>query len=181
MEIPGLGTYINRMNELSASPPDTLTSLIGMDRAELARAVEAIGEPEKGAILRAKQLWHWIYHHGVDDFSHMTSLNGALRDALAASYTLERPKITREQKSQDGTRKWLLRFADGQEAESVFIPEEDLGALSRGAVLGGDREVHASDGVPPKIAVAEVATAVASIPANAVFAAGTQALLAQIA
>ena len=60
MEIPGLGTYINRMNELSASPPDTLTSLIGMDRAELARAVEAIGEPEKSAILRAKQLWHWI-------------------------------------------------------------------------------------------------------------------------
>ena len=136
MEIPGLGTYINRMNELSASPPDTLTSLIGMDRAELARAVEAIGEPEKGAILRAKQLWHWIYHHGVDDFSHMTSLNGALRDALAASYTLERPKITREQKSQDGTRKWLLRFADGQEAESVFIPEEDRGALCMSSQVG---------------------------------------------
>ncbi|MFP6690844.1 MAG: 23S rRNA (adenine(2503)-C(2))-methyltransferase RlmN, partial [Alphaproteobacteria bacterium] len=124
------------MNELSASPPDTLTSLIGMDRAELARAVEAIGEPEKSAILRAKQLWHWIYHHGVDDFSHMTSLNGALRDALAASYTLERPKITREQKSQDGTRKWLLRFADGQEAESVFIPEEDRGALCMSSQVG---------------------------------------------
>ena len=136
MEIPGLGTYINRMNELSASPPATLTSLIGMDRAELARAVEAIGEPEKGAILRAKQLWHWIYHHGVDDFSHMTSLNGALRAALAASYTLERPKITREQKSQDGTRKWLLRFADGQEAESVFIPEEDRGALCMSSQVG---------------------------------------------
>ena len=42
MEIPGLGTYINRMNELSASPPDTLTSLIGMDRAELARVVPVL-------------------------------------------------------------------------------------------------------------------------------------------
>ena len=111
-------------------------------RAELARAVEAIGEPEKGAILRAKQLWHWIYHHGVDDFSHMTSLNGALRDALAASYTLERPKITREQKSQDGTRKWLLRFADGQEAEFLH---SDVAAVrkpkwyllgTKGAIVG---------------------------------------------
>ena len=95
-----------------------------------------IGESEKSAKLRAKQLWHWIYHHGVDDFSHMSSLNGALREALAATYTLARPKITREQLSEDGTRKWLLRFADGQEAESVYIPEEDRGALCMSAQVG---------------------------------------------
>lgn len=136
MEFPGAATYINRMNELNAPAPDTRVSLIGMDRAELARAVEAIGESEKSAKMRAKQLWHWIYHHGMDNFAHMTSLNGALREALAAAYTLARPKITREQKSEDGTCKWLLRFSDGQEAESVFIPEKDRGALCMSSQVG---------------------------------------------
>ena len=136
VEIPGPDTYIIRMSELSALAPDTRVSLIGMDRAELACAVEAIGESAKSAKLRAKQLWHWIYHHGVDDFAHMSSLNGALREALAAAYTLARPEISRLQESQDGTRKWLLRFADGQEAESVFIPEEDRGALCMSAQVG---------------------------------------------
>ena len=124
------------MNDLSASAPDERVSLIGLNRSELARAVAQIGETKKSANLRAKQLWHWIYHHGVDDFSHMSSLNGALRDALAVAYTLARPKITRDQLSEDGTRKWLLRFANGQEAESVYIPEEDRGALCMSAQVG---------------------------------------------
>ena len=136
MEIPVRGTYIIRMNDLSASASDERVSLIGLNRSELARAVAQIGETKKSANLRVKQLWHWIYHHGVDDFSHMSSLNGALREALAATYTLARPKITRDQLSEDGTRKWLLRFADGQEAESVYIPEEDRGALCMSAQVG---------------------------------------------
>ena len=127
LEIAGAGTYIIRMNQKSAPPSQDSVSLIGMDRAELAHALAEIGESDKSAKLRAKQLWHWIYHHGVDDFAHMSSLNRALREALAAVYTLARPEIAREQLSEDGTRKWLLRFTDGQEAESVFIPEEDRG------------------------------------------------------
>ena len=107
-----------------------------MDRAELAGQLVAMGEPEKGAKLRAKQLWHWIYHHGVADFGEMTTLNGPLREALAEKFTLARPDVAREQRSEDGTRKWLLRFEDGQEAESVFIPEEDRGALCLSSQVG---------------------------------------------
>jgi 23S rRNA (adenine2503-C2)-methyltransferase len=136
VEIAGAGTYITGMSEASAPEPVDRVSLIGMDRAELARAVAEIGESEKAARLRAKQLWHWIYHHGVDDFARMSSLNGPLRQALADAYTLARPEIARLQKSTDGTRKWLLRFDDGQEAESVFIPEEDRGALCMSAQVG---------------------------------------------
>ncbi len=136
LEIAGAGTYIIRMNQKSAPPSQDSVSLIGMDRAELAHALAEIGESDKSAKLRAKQLWHWIYHHGVDDFAHMSSLNRALREALAAVYTLARPEIAREQLSEDGTRKWLLRFTDGQEAESVFIPEEDRGALCMSVQVG---------------------------------------------
>jgi len=124
------------MNETSAPPSRNLTNLIGLDRAELARAMVTIGEPEKAAKLRAKQLWHWIYHHGAVDFAHMSTLNGPLREALANAFTLARPVVAREQVSQDGARKWLLRFDDGQEAESVFIPEEDRGALCLSSQVG---------------------------------------------
>ena len=98
--------------------------LIGLERAELANELAAIGE----APFRARQLWHWIYHRGVADFEAMTSLSRGLRGKLADRFTLQRPSIRLEQHSHDGTRKWLLRFGDGNEAETVFIPEEDRGA-----------------------------------------------------
>jgi 23S rRNA (adenine2503-C2)-methyltransferase len=107
-------------------------SLIGLERAELANELAAIGE----APFRARQLWHWIYHRGVADFQAMTSLSRGLREKLADRFTLERPSIRLEQRSNDGTRKWLLRFGDGNEAETVFIPEADRGALCLSSQVG---------------------------------------------
>jgi 23S rRNA (adenine2503-C2)-methyltransferase len=107
-------------------------SLIGLEPAELAKELAAIGE----APFRARQLWHWIYHRGVADFEAMTSLSRALREKLADRFTIERPSIRLEQRSNDGTRKWLLRFGDGNEAETVFIPEEDRGALCLSSQVG---------------------------------------------
>ena len=107
-------------------------SLIGLERAELANELAAIGE----APFRARQLWHWIYHRGVADFEAMTSLSRGLRGKLADRFTLQRPSIRLEQHSHDGTRKWLLRFGDGNEAETVFIPEEDRGALCLSSQVG---------------------------------------------
>src|SRR5207248_1054144 len=39
-------------------------------------------------------------------------------------------------RSVDGTQKWLLRFDDGQEVETVHIPEEDRGALCVSSQVG---------------------------------------------
>jgi 23S rRNA (adenine2503-C2)-methyltransferase len=107
-------------------------SLIGLERTELANELAAIGE----APFRARQLWHWIYHRGAADFEAMTSLSRGLREKLAERFTLQRPSIRLEQRSNDGTRKWLLRFRDGNEAETVFIPEEDRGALCLSSQVG---------------------------------------------
>ncbi len=92
----------------------------------------AIGAPA----FRARQLWHWIYHRGATDFAAMTSLAKDFRARLAESFAIERPAIVAAQHSVDGTRKWLLRFADGQEVESVHIPEEDRGTLCCSAQVG---------------------------------------------
>ncbi|MEO5374561.1 MAG: 23S rRNA (adenine(2503)-C(2))-methyltransferase RlmN [Alphaproteobacteria bacterium] len=85
---------------------------------------------------RAKQVWHWLYHRGVTDFAAMTSLSRPCREMLAERCTITRPEVAREQTSSDRTRKWLLRFSDGQEAETVFIPEDDRGAACLSTQVG---------------------------------------------
>ncbi len=111
---------------------EKLKNLIGLDRDELAAELAAIGEKP----FRAKQLWHWIYHRGESDFAAMTTLSKEARETLAGRFRLTRPEIVRQQTSQDRSRKWLLGFADGNEAECVFIPEEDRGALCISSQVG---------------------------------------------
>lgn len=107
-------------------------NLIGLDRDDLVQVAASIGEKP----FRAKQLWHWIYHRGATDFSQMTTLSKSVRARLSETFSLDRPAIGREEKSTDGTCKWLLRFPDGNEAETVFIPEEDRGALCISSQVG---------------------------------------------
>jgi 23S rRNA (adenine2503-C2)-methyltransferase len=72
--------------------------------------------------MRAAQIWRWIHHFGVTDFDRMTDIGKDVRVVLADRYAVARPEVTERQISGDGTRKWLLRFAPGIEAEAVFIP-----------------------------------------------------------
>ncbi len=118
-----------------APPPEPAggrTTLVGLSRAELEAEVVALGEPA----FRARQLWHWIYHRGASDFACMTTLGKTLRGRLAERFTLGRPEVALAQTSFDGTRKWLLRFTDGQEVESVHIPDEDRGTLCVSSQVG---------------------------------------------
>ena len=109
-----------------------LTNLVGLSRDELKAEMAAIGEKP----FRAKQLWHWIYHQGVTDFAEMTTLAKPLRTKLAETFVVWRPEVVREQTSSDGTRKWLLKLEDGNEVETVFIPEEDRGAVCVSTQVG---------------------------------------------
>ena len=120
--------------ELFAPPvrSDSRKNLIGLDRAELADELKSIGQPA----FRARQLWHWIYFRGTTDFAAMTTLSKDFRAELAKHYVVERPGVVVDKQSIDGTRKWLMRFADGQEAETVHIPEEDRGALCVSSQVG---------------------------------------------
>src|SRR5579875_2597281 len=107
-------------------------NLVGLSRDELTAELATLG----AAPFRARQLWHWIYHRGVTDFAAMTTLAKDFRAQLAGRYVVARPLESRAQLSRDGTRKWLLRFADGQEAECVHIPEEDRGTLCVSSQVG---------------------------------------------
>lgn len=108
------------------------TWLIGQDRAALSELVAGLGEPA----FRAKQLYHWIYHRGARDFDSMTNVSKSLRAKLSDIASLDRPAATSHQVSEDGTQKWLFRFADGNEAETVFIPDADRGTLCVSSQVG---------------------------------------------
>ncbi|HVI90563.1 MAG TPA: 23S rRNA (adenine(2503)-C(2))-methyltransferase RlmN [Dongiaceae bacterium] len=107
-------------------------NLVGLSRAELTAAMQEIGQPA----FRAKQLWNWIYHRGETDFAKMSNLSKDFRAALAERFVVQRPMITVDRQSIDGTRKWLLKFPDGQEVESVHIPESDRGTLCVSSQVG---------------------------------------------
>ena len=66
----------------------------------------------------------------------MTNLAKPFRERLAEHYELRRPAVAQARISIDGTRKWLLRFDDGQEAETVHIPESDRGTLCVSSQVG---------------------------------------------
>ena len=121
------------------NPPEPTTAdgrrdLVGMDREQLIAEMVRIGEKP----FRAKQLWHWIYHQGATDFSAMSSIARPLQQKLAENFIVGRPSVATEQTSTDLTRKWLFRFRDGQEAETVYIPdpEEDRGAVCISSQVG---------------------------------------------
>ncbi len=85
---------------------------------------------------RAKQLFHWLYCRGETDFDKMTTLSKDFRKLLSENFVVTRPKVIEEQTAKDGTRKWLLRMDDGLDVETVFIPEEDRGALCISSQIG---------------------------------------------
>jgi len=112
------------------------TNLLGLDREELKDALREIGVAEKQIKMRAQQLWHWVYHRGVSSFDDMTNVSKDVRTKLKGHFIIERPEITEAQYSEDGTRKYLIKFEDGSEAEAVYIPEEDRGTLCVSSQVG---------------------------------------------
>jgi 23S rRNA (adenine2503-C2)-methyltransferase len=106
-----------------AEPVSGPKNLAGLTRAQLQAALveSGVAEPAK-AKMRTSQVWRWVHNFGVTDFARMTDIAKDARARLEDQFVLQRPEIVDRQTSRDGTRKWLLRFAPGVEAESVFIP-----------------------------------------------------------
>jgi 23S rRNA (adenine2503-C2)-methyltransferase len=116
--------------------PELSGQLIGLDRAGIGAQLRDIGVPERQVRMRTGQLWNWLYVRGAAGFDGMTDIAKELRAELARNFALSRPGIVTEQVSADGTRKWLLRLADGKEVETVYIPEEDRGTLCISSQVG---------------------------------------------
>jgi 23S rRNA (adenine2503-C2)-methyltransferase len=128
-----LDPMVAQTEPVAAVPAESARiDLVGLTRAELAAELATIGAEK----FRAQQLWQWIYNRGATEFAAMSSLSKKFRAELAEHYVVGRPEVSRALESIDGTRKWLLKFPDGQEVESVHIPEDDRGTLCVSSQVG---------------------------------------------
>ena len=118
------------------APERETPNLIGMTREQLRAALIEHGTPEKQAKMREGQIWQWLYHWGVREFTLMTNLSKDYRAFLDRTFQIKLPEIVTKQVSADGTRKYLLRIDGGHEVETVYIPEDGRGTLCISSQVG---------------------------------------------
>ena len=117
-------------------------ALFGMLPEELTNLVGEMGQ--KG--YRAKQIAEAIYHQRVTGIDQMTALPTELRGALeAAGYAVGLPEIVQTAQSVDGTERYLIRLADGETVETVWMPDGDGGERGDGSEAATEEE--AADGL----------------------------------
>ena len=121
--------YKTSISSLENNPK---TNLLGLTKAEIKSSLNKINLPN----FRASQIWNWIYRSGTVDFNEMTNISKDLRSLLSQNFNIWRPKISSTHQSQDGTIKWLLKLDDGNEVETVWIPDEERGTLCISSQVG---------------------------------------------
>lgn len=107
-------------------------NLFNFDRKGLKNFLSSIGEKP----FRADQLMQWIYHKGETDFENMTNLNKSMRQKLIDTCEITPPTISTLQQASDGTIKFVIELRDGQEVETVWIPETDRATLCVSSQVG---------------------------------------------
>ena len=135
MAIPGMIDPVPTPRDITPRA-DGHVDLIGLPRIRIAELLGEAGLDAKAAKLRSRQLFHWLYHRGVTEFEAMTDIAKTMRPWLSERFVIGRPEIVEAQVSTDGTRKWLLRTADANEYEMVFIPDETRGTLCVSSQVG---------------------------------------------
>jgi 23S rRNA (adenine2503-C2)-methyltransferase len=120
------------MENTETSYADNKINLLNFSREMLIEYFSSQGEKP----FRATQVIKWLHQQGAADVNEMTNLSKQLRQKLSEIAIIKAPEIVVEQKSSDGTRKWLLRLDDGNCIETVFIPEDDRGTLCISSQVG---------------------------------------------
>jgi len=116
--------------------------LLGYSFQELTALVEERGQPS----YRARQLWEAIYCQRLSSLNQVSTLSKAFRSSLQEEgFRLGLPEIEKRFVSVDGTVRYLLRFADGETVETVWMPEGDGGESGDGTEAGDEESARTYD------------------------------------
>lgn len=96
---------------------ETRKILTGMTLEQLKTLVAEMEEP----VYRAEQLHHWLYIKSCQSFDEMTNVSKALKAKIASIADISQVSVAQRQIGEDGTIKFLIRFADNQLAETVLM------------------------------------------------------------
>jgi 23S rRNA (adenine2503-C2)-methyltransferase len=127
-----------KINDIKETQKSLPKALFGLPPEEIKKLMEGMGQ--KG--YRATQLTEALYRQRVAGFDEMTALPAALREELAdAGYDVGLPEIVQTARSVDGTERYLIRLADGETVETVWMPDGDGGERGDGSEASLEEEV----------------------------------------
>ena len=135
------------MNNLdkTSKPPIEVKPLFGIRCPSLRRLMEHLGQRP----YRAAQLHQALYRQRITSLDQTTTLSQTLRDTLAAEgYIVGLPEIVQTARSVDGTERYLIRMADGETVETVWMPDGDGGERGDGSQAAEEEEAEDRAPVP---------------------------------
>lgn len=105
------------------SEPGKKINLLDLTPADAESRLRAFAEALGAGAYRGSQVARHLWTAPVRTFAEMSDLPLAFRAALDGQFSLPRLELSTEQRSSDGTRKFLFRLHDGQAIETVSIPD----------------------------------------------------------
>lgn len=109
-----------------------MNTLLGNNTAELERIAQSMGQQP----FRGRQLATWLYRRRASTVEEMTDLPLEFREQLAHDYRVGRALIAHRDAAPDGTIKYLLQLADGEQVESVYLPYPDRVSVCLSSQVG---------------------------------------------
>ena len=101
-----------------------------MSLVELTELMAGLGQKP----YRARQVWDALYKQRVSGLDEVTTLPTVLREELAAAgWRVGLPVMAQTAVSVDGTERYLMRMADGETVETVWMPDGDGGERGDGS------------------------------------------------
>ncbi len=100
-----------------------MLNLLDLAPKDAEQALREFAVTHGHAAYRGSQVVPHLWMKPVGAFADMTDLPLAFRELLAEHFTLPRLALETQQRSTDGTRKFLFRMHDGQAIETVAIPD----------------------------------------------------------
>src|ERR1700733_5920313 len=123
--------------EVISNPIVEVKPLFGASLRELTGLMESLNQPA----YRARPLYYPLYTHRVPSLDQITTLPASLREKLkAAGHTIGLPELVQTARSIDGTERYLVRLADGETVETVWMPGGDGGERGDGTQAAEEEE-----------------------------------------
>ena len=128
----------------------TNRALFGSNLAELTELLAGFGQKP----YRARQVFEALYKGRVRSVEDITTLPQDLRERLVTNeWSVGLPEMVQTATSVDGTERYLMRMADGETVETVWMPDGDGGERGDGSeaaeeeageVVGAEEALRAS-------------------------------------
>jgi 23S rRNA (adenine2503-C2)-methyltransferase len=113
------------------------SSLLGLSLQELTDLAIASGQPA----YRGQQLFDAVYRQRIERLEQVSTLPLEYRARLAEQgWGVGLPVIARTFVSSDGTVRYLLKLADAETVETVWMPQGDGGESGDGSEAGDEME-----------------------------------------